>query len=151
MTIDLLPTLARLAGADVLERPHHRRSGHLAAALRQAGREGAARRSLFLLGRELQAVRRGKWKLHLPHPYQALESAGNDGTPGKYVRRELGLSLFDLDADIGETTNVLAHHPDVVEAADGRCRARARRSRRRVDEEGREEREAGGEDVKRFV
>ncbi len=68
----------------------------------------------FYWGAELHAVRRGKWKLHVPHPYQALESAGNDGTPGKYVRRELELSLFDLDADVGETTNVLAQHPDVV-------------------------------------
>ena len=32
MTIDLLPTLARLAGAPVPQRPHHRRQRHLAAA-----------------------------------------------------------------------------------------------------------------------
>ena len=36
---------------------------------------------------ELQAVRSGKWKLHFPHAYQALETAGQDGTPG-VVRKE---------------------------------------------------------------
>ena len=44
-------------------------------------------------------MRSGKWKLHLPHPYQSLERAGSDGAPGAYVRKEIELSLFDLDAD----------------------------------------------------
>ena len=64
--------------------------------------------------RELQAVRSGKWKLHLPHPYQALETAGADGLPGTYVRREIGLSLFDLDKDPGESTNVAGANPNIV-------------------------------------
>ena len=34
--------------------------------------------------------------------------------PGKYVRRELELSLFDLEKDPGETTNVAANQPAVV-------------------------------------
>ena len=54
------------------------------------------------------------WKLHLPHPYQSLEAAGADGAPGKYVRKEIELSLFD-DADPGETTNLAAVNPKVVE------------------------------------
>jgi arylsulfatase A-like enzyme len=114
MTVDLLPTLAGLAGAGVsagrpidgrdiwplLSAPQHARPPHEAL--------------YFYWGRELHAIRRGRWKLHLPHPYQSLEFAGRDGAPGKYVRKEIALSLFDLEQDIGETTNVADRHPDVV-------------------------------------
>ena len=114
MTIDLLPTLAGLAGAPVSS--DRIIDGRDAWPVIAGRRDAKAPHDVlyFYWGAELHAVRRGRWKLHLPHPYQALESAGNDGSPGKYVRRELELSLFDLDADAGETTNVLAQHPDVV-------------------------------------
>ena len=59
-------------------------------------------------------MRAGRWKLHLPHPYQSLETAGADGLPGKYVTRQLELSLFDLEKDPGESVNVAGQHPDVV-------------------------------------
>jgi arylsulfatase/arylsulfatase A len=114
MTIDLLPTIAGMTGTK-------------AAADRiidgrdiwplLAGTRGAASPHdalYFYWGRELHAVRSGRWKLHLPHPYQALESAGTGGSPGKYVRRDIELSLFDLSADPGESANVAGQHPDVV-------------------------------------
>jgi len=68
----------------------------------------------FYWGQELHAVRSGKWKLHLPHPYQSLEAAGADGAPGKYVRKDIELSLYDLEADPAETKNLAAANPDVV-------------------------------------
>ena len=68
----------------------------------------------FYWGTELQAIRSGRWKLHLPHPYQSLETAGANGMPGKYARKELELSLFDVEKDPGETTNVAADQPAVV-------------------------------------
>jgi arylsulfatase A len=114
MTIDLLPTLAGLAGATV---PSDRIiDGRDAwSLLANSGRIADAHDALyFYWGRELHAVRSGRWKLHLPHPYQSLESAGKDGNPGKYVRKEIELSLFDLDEDPGESTNVANRHPDVV-------------------------------------
>src|SRR6266542_5832697 len=60
----------------------------------------------YYWGRELHAVRSGRWKLHLPHPYQHLEQVGGDGKPGRYVRQEQELARFDLAKDVGETTNV---------------------------------------------
>jgi arylsulfatase A-like enzyme len=65
---------------------------------------------------ELQAVRSGKWKLHLPHKYRTLNGRkGNtDGTPIKYNYPNTPLSLYDLSIDIGEKNNVADKHPDIV-------------------------------------
>jgi len=114
MTIDLLPTLARLANAPVsTERIIDGRD--IWPLL--AGEPGARTPHdalYFYWGSELHAIRSGKWKLHLPHPYQSLEAAGNDGQPGSYVTKQIELSLFDLDADPSESTNVAARHPAVL-------------------------------------
>jgi arylsulfatase A-like enzyme len=114
MTIDLLPTLARLAGAPVsAERII---DGRDLWPLLEGRRNAPAPHDAlyFYWGTELHAIRSGKWKLHLPHPYQSLEQAGQDGGPGKYVRKEIGLSLFDLEKDPGETTDLAAQNPGVV-------------------------------------
>ncbi len=114
MTIDLLPTLAKLAGAPVsTERIIDGRDiWPLLAGQRNAQAPHDA--LYFYWGSELHAVRSGKWKLHLPHPYQSLDVAGHDGSPGRYVRREISLSLFDLESDAGETANVADRNPAVV-------------------------------------
>ncbi len=114
MTIDVLPTLAKLAGAPVSsERTIDGRDiWPLLAAERGARAPHDA--LYFYWGAELHAIRSGKWKLHLPHPYQSLESAGSDGNPGRYVRKEIGLSLFDLEKDPGETTDVAGRNRSVV-------------------------------------
>ena len=114
MTIDLLPTLAKLAGAPVsTERIIDGRDiWPLIAGQRDAQDPHDA--FYFYWGAELHAIRSGRWKLHLPHPYQSLKVAGTDGKPGEYERKTIELSLFDLDQDPGETTNVAGSNPDVV-------------------------------------
>lgn len=114
MTIDLLPTIAALAGAPA---PADRIiDGRDIWPILANHRDAASPHEAlyFYWGTELHAVRSGRWKLHLPHPYQSLEAAGTGGMPGRYVRKELELSLFDLEKDAGETTNVAASHPEVV-------------------------------------
>jgi hypothetical protein len=70
----------------------------------------------FYYGKQLQAIRMGKWKLHFPHGYRTMagKPGGKDGTPTKYSQARIGLSLFDLDKDIGETTDVKEKHPEIL-------------------------------------
>jgi len=56
----------------------------------------------------------GKWKLHLPHNYRILETAGADGMPGKYGTAHIDTALFDMVADPFETTNVISEHQEVA-------------------------------------
>ena len=42
-------------------------------------------------GRQLQAIRSGKWKLHFPHDYVKPNPPGGDAKPGKYVTKQIGL------------------------------------------------------------
>ncbi len=112
MTIDLLPTIAKLAGAAL---PKERIDGlDIWPLLTKRNTQSPHDALYFYWGKELHAVRSGKWKLHLPHPYQHLEIAGGGGKPGRYVREEIKLSLFDLEKDAGETTNVADKNPEVV-------------------------------------
>jgi len=144
MTIDLLPTIVRLAGA---ETPKDRIIDGLDIwpLLANEGAASSPHDALyFYWGRELHAVRSGKWKLHLPHPYQHLESAGGDGKPGRYVRQEQELALYDLENDVGETTNVAGKNPDVVKRLMTFVeRARADLGDALVGREGRNVREPG--------
>ena len=57
----------------------------------------------------------GKWKLHLPHGYRTLAEAGNDGEPGRYDTAHIELSLFDMENDPYETTNVIDEYPEVAQ------------------------------------
>ncbi|MEZ6059264.1 MAG: sulfatase [Planctomycetaceae bacterium] len=115
MTIDILPTVAHLIGAEL---PAHPIDGKNIWPL-MAGEDGASspQEAYFLYyGRQLQAVRSGRWKLHFPHQYRTLSGrpGGTGGKPVAYSQAEIGLALFDMEADAGETTNVASDHPDVV-------------------------------------
>jgi len=70
----------------------------------------------FVKGDEVQAVRDGKWKLHLPHKYRIVLSEGKDGIPGKQDNYggEIELSLFNVDKDPNETKNLASKYPKVV-------------------------------------
>ena len=127
-TIDILPTLAGLAGIKQLPQKH-KIDGHDIWPL-IAGHKGAEsphEAYYFYWGRHLQAVRSGRWKLHFPHSYRSLagRKGGTGGKPTKYTQARTPLALFDLAQDIGETTDVLAKHPEVV-ARLKRLAARAR-------------------------
>ncbi len=104
-TIDLLPTFVSLAGGTVPATPVIDGRDITPILLGQS-KEPAREAHYYFSGYELQAVRQGRWKLALvPQPEGMGKQA--DKTPS-------GLRLYDLDADIGERTDVAAKHPEVV-------------------------------------
>jgi arylsulfatase A-like enzyme len=115
MTIDILPTLAHLTGADLPPLPV---DGKNAWPLLHGdpGARSPQEAYYFYWGKELQAVRSGKWKLHFPHSYRSLTGTpGHDGSAGGYTEAHTDLALYDLEVDVGEKTNVADKHPDVVQ------------------------------------
>jgi arylsulfatase A-like enzyme len=115
MTIDLLPTIAHLTGARLPEHPIDGRNIWPLVAGQQ-GAKSPQEAYYFYWGNHLEAVRMGRWKLHFPHDYRTLNGkpGGTGGIPVPYETGRIGLALFDLQTDPGETTDVAAQHPDVV-------------------------------------
>lgn len=112
-TIDLLPTFASLAQVDL---PMRKIDGKDITSLMKGEPGATSPHDAYYYydgGHRLKAVRSGKWKLMFAQDYNS-PIPGSGGLPGKNQKKQLELSLFDLRADIGETTNVAAEHPDVV-------------------------------------
>lgn len=105
-TIDLLPTFVSLAGGTVPASPVIDGRDITPILLGQS-KESAREAHYYFSGYDLQAVRQGRWKLALvPQP------EGNNLK--KSPKLAAGLRLYDLDAEIGEQTDVAAQHPEVV-------------------------------------
>jgi arylsulfatase A-like enzyme len=130
MTIDLFPTIAKLVGAEL---PKHKIDGLDVWPLiaRQPGAKNPHESYWFYYeANQLQAVTSndGRWKLQLPHTYRTLAGrpGGQAGTPVAYENRKLEKAeLYDLAKDIGESTDVAAAHPDIVQ----RLEAEAQKAR----------------------
>lgn len=103
---DVLPTFAAIAGAKA---PSDRTLDGIDASGVWLGKEGAKGHEVFhyFRGFELQAVRRGPWKLHFGTAAPVKEK-------GKAGQRPVGLALFHLESDLGEKTNVAEANPEVV-------------------------------------
>ena len=127
-TIDLLPTVARLIGAEV---PEHKIDGKDIRPLMFGEPNAKSPHDAFYGyygGGELQFVRNDRFKLVFPHKYRTLAGnrGGSDGQPVKYQRRLAELALYDLDEDPSETTNVIDRHP----RAEAQLREAAERARK---------------------
>ncbi len=120
MTIDLLPTFAKLIGAEL---PKHKIDGLDVWPL-ITGANGAKNPHdaywSYYAQNELQAVFSGdgRWKLMLPHGYRTLAGrvGGKNGAPTRYENVKIEQpQLHDLQNDIGEKTDVAGANPAVVQ------------------------------------
>lgn len=115
-TIDIMPTVAKLIDAKL---PDHKIDGQDIRPL-MFGEEGAQSPHehfvQYYAGGQLHSIRDRRWKLHFPHQYRSLNgrTGGTGGMPVPYNQKRIGKELFDLKQDVGETTNVIDAHPDVV-------------------------------------
>lgn len=113
--MDLLPTLAGLAGGDV---PQDRViDGKDIRPLITGTKDAKSPYDAFFYHTaqgKLAAVRQGKWKLHLTPPRRRRRRPKKGQPQPKAPPQPTGPLLFDLSADIGESKNVADQHPDVV-------------------------------------
>jgi arylsulfatase A len=106
-TMDLLPTLAALAGTEL---PQAKIDGHDIRPLLLGQRDAVspwdeAGFGYFLM-EQLQAVRAGPWKLYLPLENKLLTIGRRTG-PAK-------AALYDVSHDVGEAREVSKDHPEIV-------------------------------------
>ncbi len=133
--MDVLPTFCSLAGAEL---PKVTLDGFDIRPL-LFGKHGATspyEALYYYRRRQLQAVRWGEWKYHLPleetHPNWTSPKPTGKGRPAK---------LVNLKTDLKETTDVSSQNPDVLR----RMRELAARAVKRLgndEQRGREQREA---------
>ncbi len=112
--IDVVPTLVEACAA---AKPKLEIDGQSFLPLLKGEKQVPRESFVYYYGDRLEAVRKGKWKLHLPHAYRSyvdMVPAKRDGLPATTHQRQIALSLYDLDADQGETNDVSAANPAIV-------------------------------------
>ena len=117
IVMDVFPTVLSLAGIDI---PDNLDGLDLAPALQNQTELDPERALFFYRSGQLRSMRKGKWKMHVPHRYLSMTPElggvpGSGGHPGTYGRGEIGVALYDLEVDPGETTDVKDKYPDVVQ------------------------------------
>jgi arylsulfatase A len=107
-TIDLLPTFVKLAGGEVPVDPVI--DGHdLAPVLFDGAKQTTREAHYYFSGYNLQAVRKGPWKLAL---VPQNDSLGGKGPSEKSIKNP---RLYNLVTDIGESKDVAEEQPKIVE------------------------------------
>lgn len=114
-TLDLVPTIAALARQSLTTPVDGKDIAPLLTGDPAATNPHEA--YYLSIGAQLQAVVSGdgRWKLILPHKHRQVAEYGKDGGHGKYTHTEIGLSLYDLQADPFETQNLINDQPDIAQ------------------------------------
>ena len=107
-TMDIMPTVAALAGTAAP--PDRVIDGHDIRPILFGEPDATSPYDVFFyyMKDQLQAVRAGRWKLHLPLEDKYTQIHRHETGRGR-------LMLIDLASDLSENTNVAGEHPDVVE------------------------------------
>jgi len=116
-SIDFMPTIAEIVDGQLSENTI---DGLSILELWKGNMDASPRQNLYYYygTNNLNAVRKGNWKLVFPHTYQSYEATvpGNDGYGGRRIRIEVdSLELYNLMRDPGERYNVIDLYPGIVE------------------------------------
>ena len=118
MTIDLLPTIARLTGGKLPGRKIDGRNIWPLISMAEGATSPHEAFYIYYNRNELQAVIMGDWKLYLPHAYRTIKAGQgyrDDGIPIKYEMTKVETpELYHLGRDISETTDMAMDYPEVV-------------------------------------
>jgi len=112
--MDFLPTLVEACGAKSPELPI---DGQSFLPVLQGKAQQVREVFAYYYGDKLEAIRRGPWKLHLPHDYRSYEGmqpADRAGHAMAYRKGHVDFALYNLETDLGERHDVSEAHPDLV-------------------------------------
>ena len=114
--IDLLPTFASITNGKLAD---HKIDGVDITSLWKGDFESTPRETiLYYFGKNhLNGVRKGNWKLILPHTYGSSNTKpGGDGRRGRKIKMTLDKAeLYNMMRDPGERFNVIESHPEKVQ------------------------------------
>jgi arylsulfatase A-like enzyme len=101
-TMDVLPTLASISGANY---PEKEIDGKSILDLWKGKPEAKTKHEYYFYIGNGQAVRWGDWKYHKKEIFQVKGTA----------RKTVGPTLYNLNKDLGESKNVITEHPEIAE------------------------------------
>jgi arylsulfatase A-like enzyme len=114
-SIDILPTIAEIAGTGL---PERKIDGISLLPLLKGDFQNAPRNQYyFYSGKALNAVRRDNWKFVFQHTQNTNVGSvvGKDGWPGQMVQREFEGGLFNMWRDPGEQYDMTEVYPEIAE------------------------------------
>jgi len=112
--LDFVPTIVE---ACAVAKPKLAIDGQSFLAVLKGEAKGVREVFAYFYGDKLEAVRKGKWKLHLPHGYRSYENmipADHDGSPAQTHQGKIEFALYNLETDASEKINLLESYPDIV-------------------------------------
>jgi arylsulfatase A-like enzyme len=114
--MDIYPTIASLCKGKI---PEHTIDGKDLSAIIRGDMEATPRQVFYYyyLKNSLQAVRKGNWKLILPHESLTFEGqvVKDNGFPGEGGSKiKMPKALYDLRRDPGERQDLQAKYPEIV-------------------------------------
>jgi len=113
--IDILPSFAEITGAAL---PANKIDGVSITQLWEGNLDAEPRKDiLYYYGKNnLNAVRKGNWKLVLPHTWRSYDTTpGKDGYGGRRIKKTVeSPELYNMMRDPGEQYNVIESYPEKV-------------------------------------
>ncbi len=107
--MDLLPTCATITNSQL---PLNKIDGKNILSIMTSKDKSIIHKYFYYYGinGQLNAIRSGKWKLHLKYPFSKMYNWPKNLKRGKVFEKE----LYDLEKDIAEKINLIDQYPDIV-------------------------------------